>query len=312
MKKTFGHAEAKCPGESRAPNESPGFDRVALSRALSRVGNATVREALAGLVSGRMPEGCRIGITGPPGAGKSSLIARLAKQRLERATRLGILAIDPTSPISEGSILGDRVRMGGELADHRVFYRSMPSRRAHDGLTDNIADLLWTMESHGLEELIIETVGVGQVNYTIRSVADTVVLVLVPGAGDEIQALKAGILEIADIFVINKADLPGAKTLHADLVATLAMRACGAADWHPPVLLASAQENDLGGLSETIDAHTAWRAGVLDVREGARARMRYHVASLLGRRIDEVLSAYDADLLDGDIGTVYRTVLAQL
>lgn len=312
MKSASQPADLPSQSAARLPDEPQKFDRRALSRALSRIGNATVHEALSGLADSHQSAGRRIGITGAPGAGKSALIARLARSRLDRAASVGVLAIDPTSPISMGSILGDRVRMGESGSTSQLFFRSMPSRRAHDGLTDNIADLLCTMERHGLDELIVETVGVGQVNYTIRAVADTVVVVLVPGTGDEVQAMKAGILEIADIFVVNKSDLPGARKVHADLATTIAMREFSPDDWRPPVLLASAENSDLGGLSEAIDAHSAWLERTLDARARPRSRMRYHVASLLWRRIEEVLDACPADSLDMDLGQVYRAVLEQL
>lgn len=297
------------PGDGTARNA---FDRRALSQALSRIGEASVAEALDSLADGGASVGTRIGVTGSPGAGKSALIARLARRRLDAARRVGVLAVDPTSPISRGSILGDRLRMGGTSLDERLFFRSMPSRQAHDGLTDNIADLLWTMEQNGLDEVIVETVGVGQVNYTIRALADTVVLVLVPGAGDEIQAMKAGIMEIADIFVVNKSDLPGAQRVHSDLSATVAMRAHVPGEWQPPVLLASAENDDLGGLSEAIDEHNAWLSRAIDFRQRTRARLRYHVASLLTRRVEEVLDQLDQASLEGNVCDVYRSVLQRL
>lgn len=289
-----------------------GFDRRALSRALSRVGSASVGQALTALADGGAPAGRRIGITGSPGAGKSSLIGRLAERRLDGSRRLGVLAVDPTSPISKGSVLGDRVRMTSSCDDSRLFFRSMPSRRAHDGLTDNIADLLLTMEQHGLDEVIVETVGVGQVNYTVRAIADTIVLVLVPGAGDEVQAMKAGIMEIADIFVVNKADLPGARKVYSDLSAMVRMRTYGPNEWQPPVLLSSAEKGDLGGLSERIDEHQAWVARVQDARQRARARMRYHIESLIGRRVEEVLESVDDSVLDAGLRSAYDEVLRQL
>jgi len=285
------------------------FDRRALSRALTRVSFATVEEALRGLSQARHSGSRRIGITGPPGAGKSALISELARVRLAKGHTVGVLAIDPTSPVSRGSILGDRVRMGDGHAHERLFFRSMPSRVAHDGLTDNVADLLCTMEQHGLDEIIVETVGVGQVEYTIRSVVDTVLLVAVPGTGDDVQAMKAGILEIADILVVNKSDLAGARKMHSELAAMVAMRPFGPDSWQPPVLLACASAGDLGGLPDAIDAHRDWIARAGDARHGPRSRMRYHVGSLLARRIEEVFGESPESLFDGELGQVYRRVL---
>ena len=188
-------------------NEVSRNPRRALSRALSRIANADVSETLAQQNASTPATLSRIGITGAPGAGKSTLIARLAHLRKGVDRKIAVLAIDPTSPVSQGSILGDRIRMDSIADDPDIFIRSIPSRRAHDGLTDNTADLLNAMEGHGFDEVILESVGVGQAEYTIRTLVDTVVLVLLPESGDAIQAMKAGILEMADIYVVNKADL---------------------------------------------------------------------------------------------------------
>ena len=197
-------------GASRNPRRN-------LSRALTCIANADVAQTLAAQ-DRPSPDGLpRIGITGAPGAGKSSLIARLAGLRKGTNRKVAVLAVDPSSPVSHGSILGDRIRMDAIADDPDVFIRSIPSRRAHDGLADNTADLLNAMEGHGFDEIILETVGVGQADYTIRTLVDTVVLVLVPHSGDAIQAMKAGILEMADIYVVNKADLPGADLMAAEI-----------------------------------------------------------------------------------------------
>jgi LAO/AO transport system kinase len=276
------------------------------------VGDATVAEILAGSADGSRAAGSRVGITGPPGAGKSSLIAHLVPLRLRRARCVGVLAIDPSSPISDGSLLGDRIRLGEGGSDERLFFRSMPSRWAHDGLTDNVAELLSTMERHGVDEAIVETVGVGQVDYTVRCVVDTVVLVLVPGAGDEVQSLKAGILEMADIIVVNKGDLPGAEKLHTDLTSMVATQRRAPGEWRPPVLLVSALKGDLAQVSDAIDEHAA----LLTQRSGPRMllsmRTRYRVASLLARRIEEVLRECEPSTFDGELDEVYRRVLREL
>src|SRR5262252_2480945 len=156
------------------------LDRRALARALSRAANATVSQALVAAAepaNGDLAR--RIGITGAPGTGKSTLISQLVQRRLARAERLGVLAIDPTSPFSGGAILGDRIRMDAVVQDDRVFIRSFASRSAHDGLTDNVVDLLAVMDRHGFDEVILETVGVGQTEYAVKALVDTVVLVLI-------------------------------------------------------------------------------------------------------------------------------------
>ena len=225
-----------------APASAPALDRRRLGRELTRAGRASVAECLAESAAVPDSDALRIGFTGPPGAGKSTLIARLARTRLARPGRIGVLAVDPSSPISHGSILGDRVRMD-EIAGHpRLYIRSVPSRNAHDGLADNIAEMLAVMERHGFDDLILETVGVGQADYTVRSLVDTVVLVVTPESGDAIQAMKAGIQEMADIYVVNKADRPGAQRTLADIRAVLQSRDPGPADWRPPVVAASIEE----------------------------------------------------------------------
>jgi LAO/AO transport system kinase len=173
-------------------SKGPRNPRREMSRALSRVANATVAETLE--TQAELPEQVlyRIGVTGAPGAGKSTLISRLAARRVARDAKVAVVAIDPTSPVSQGSILGDRIRMDAVSDDPNIFIRSIPSRRAHDGLADNTADLLWAMEGHGFDEVIVETVGVGQAEYSVRAIVDTVVLVLLPESGDAVQAMKAG------------------------------------------------------------------------------------------------------------------------
>lgn len=211
--------------------DNASIDRRRLGRALSRIMNASVNEALAGLVDTTDGAARRVGFTGSPGAGKSTLISRYAKGSLDQGNKTGILAIDPTSPISGGALLGDRIRMDAVAGDPRLFIRSVPSRNAHDGLCDNAPDLLLAMEQFGFDEIVLETVGVGQVEYSVKTLVDTLVLVLMPESGDTIQAMKAGILESADIIVINKADLPGAERSHAEISAILKYSTPAADAW---------------------------------------------------------------------------------
>ena len=292
-------------------NGSSTNPRRNLSRALSRIANADVAETLAQqstLTAENLP---RIGITGAPGAGKSSLIARLAKRRKRADRKVAVLAIDPSSPVSQGSILGDRIRMDSIADDPDIFIRSIPSRRAHDGLADNTADLLNAMEGHGFGEIILETVGVGQAEYTIRTLVDTVVLILVPHSGDAIQAMKAGILEMADIYVVNKADLPGADLMAAEIEQVAEHQS--ADGWKPPVILAS--RDDPGGfaaLDDAINAHTAWRSDHGDTVAARRARARYQAQALISRRIDEVLEAAGEDFLDQNPDALFDAIVARL
>ena len=218
------------------PEPEP-LNRRALARQLSQAGSASVADALSDAfdVLEETESAVRIGVTGPPGAGKSTLIARLAAARLQQPGRVGILAIDPTSPLSKGSILGDRIRMEEIAADPNLYIRSMPSRHAHDGMADNMTEMLAVMERHNFDDIILETVGIGQADYAVRTLVDTVILVVMPESGDTVQAMKAGVMEMADIYVVNKADRPGAKRTVADIQSVLALKDFNSDGWQPPV-----------------------------------------------------------------------------
>ncbi|MGP1615984.1 MAG: ArgK/MeaB family GTPase, partial [Pollutimonas bauzanensis] len=236
----------------------------------------------------------RIGITGAPGAGKSTLLGHLALQRACNG-RLGVLAVDPSSPKSGGAILGDRVRMDELAGASELYIRSLGSRRTSDGLADNMSELLDAMDDFGFAEVLLETVGVGQAEYAVRVQVDTLVLVLLPDSGDTVQAMKAGIMEMADIFVVNKADLPGAQKMATDIkrIAAISRHLQGA--WIPPVLLASAsQPESIETLSEAIDRHQAWLTA--DPRQQAlrEQRARYRLKRLLEIRAADVIARQDA------------------
>lgn len=162
-----------------------------------------------------------IGITGPPGGGKSTLADKLAAMIRSRGLSVGIIAVDPTSPISGGAVLGDRIRMQQHYLDNGVFIRSMASRGSYDGLSKAVQATVNLLDAFGKDIIMVETVGVGQTQFSIKEIADIVVLVLVPEFGDDVQAMKAGLIEIADIIVVNKADHEGAERLVAELRATL-------------------------------------------------------------------------------------------
>ena len=191
-----------------------------------------------------------IGVTGSPGAGKSSLVDRMAVELTNRGNKVGILAIDPSSPFTGGAVLGDRIRMFNALELNGVFVRSMASRGSLGGLAPHAADAVFVLDAAGFSHIIVETVGVGQGEVEIVKTADTVVVVLVPGMGDTVQALKAGILEIADVFCINKCDTPGADRLQKELRTVMSL---GPKDQrHPEIVQTAATENK--GVSELIDS----------------------------------------------------------
>jgi LAO/AO transport system kinase len=287
------------------------LDRRALGRALSRIANATVADALAGMRE-NLYGARRIGVTGPPGAGKSTLIGRLARQRLDNGAAVAVVAIDPTSPHTHGAILGDRIRMDAVADDPRLFIRSLASRGANDGLADNIADVLATLDGHPFDEVILETVGVGQAEYAVRALVDTLVLVLVPESGDQIQAMKAGMLEMADIYVVNKADLPGAQKVASELKAVIKLRQRLAPDWEPPVIMTGSQgSNDVAILSEAISCHLAFVQRTRNDDDVRRERREYHLKSLVVRSVADILAEAPKGI-DGSLREAFARVVESL
>ncbi len=216
-------------------------DIRALARAVSLVEDGTGAELLRACPPA--PRALRIGLTGSPGAGKSTLADALVRAIRSRDQRVAVLAVDPSSPYTGGALLGDRIRLQGFAADPGVFFRSMASRGEPGGLAPNIAGILTLLETAGFLSVILETVGVGQAEVAVAALVDVTVLVLTPGMGDDIQSLKAGLMEAASLFVINKADLPGAERLHADLRATQSL---AHSDTPPPAILRTVATNGEG------------------------------------------------------------------
>lgn len=285
------------------------FDRRAVSRALTQVARMPLDELLRRPVPDATPAP-RIGITGAPGVGKSSLIARLARLRVERASPLAIVAIDPTSPDSAGSLLGDRIRMEALAEDPRVYVRSMPSGETRDGLGDNLPETLSTLDSFGFAEIVVETVGVGQAEFGVRELVDVEVLLLMPGLGDAIQAMKAGILETADLIVINKADLDGARRMALELKTTLSQRGTVAA---PRIVLVKAGD-DAGPLELDALIDETMREA-LERRPAALRRRRfnrYRLQRLAYRQLAATLARLPEERFDDEPAALYEEILATM
>src|SRR6202158_139445 len=220
-----------------------------------------------------------IGVTGAPGTGKSTLVDRLAAHYRSRGDQVGIIAVDPTSPYTGGAILGDRIRMQGHASDAGIFIRSMATRGFLGGLARSTAEVALLLDAAGKRQVLIETVGVGQDEIDIVRLADCVLVVLVPGLGDDIQNMKAGLMEIGDIFVLNKADREGADRLEQQLLAMLSLW-MPRDGWHPPVVRTVASENK--GIEELSETVAKFRKHF----ESSGQRQRKHVEHWKNRLID--------------------------
>ncbi len=202
-----------------------------------------------------------VGITGSPGAGKSTLVDAIAVEWRKRGKKVGIIAVDPTSPFSGGAILGDRIRMSRVSEDASVFIRSMATRGSLGGISRATIDAVQILDAAGFDLILVETVGVGQAEVDIVRTADTCIVVLVPGMGDSVQAIKAGILEIADVFTINKADREGADSLHKDIRVLLSLSEHAEGEWAPLIVQTVATEQKgITELIESLQAHATWLA----------------------------------------------------
>ncbi len=278
-------------------------DRVALPRLLSLVerGGAEAR-AVAEVAYRQAAQAYTVGITGAPGAGKSTLTDQLITRARDRGiddeapaggAAVAVLAIDPSSPFSGGAILGDRVRMQNHALDDRVFIRSMATRGHLGGLAVAVPDAVRVLSAVGLPVVLVETVGVGQQEVAVAAATDTTVVVLNPGWGDAIQANKAGLMEIADLFVINKADRPGTRETRRDLELMLDLTDLG--DWRPPIVETVAQTGD--GVDDLWDAVRAHRdhlvaSGTLAASRRERLAREFH--QILVARVEERLADLEA------------------
>ncbi len=226
-----------------------------------------------------------VGITGPPGAGKSTLVNAIAKKLLKKNNKIGIIAVDPTSPFSGGALLGDRVRMTDLSLHKNVFIRSMASRGSLGGLAQKTKDVAMVLDASGMEYVLIETIGVGQVELDIAQICDTTTVVLVPESGDSIQAMKAGLLEIADIVVVNKGDREGCERIIMELKFAFDLRE-QKVGWHFPILKTIAtQDKGVEELVDTIESHKKYlkRSGKLE--EERKAKLMLHIHELIEEKI---------------------------
>ena len=284
-------------------------DRAAVAKLISLVetGGDGASDALADLFA-HTGRAYTIGMTGAPGAGKSTLTDKLIGVIRAGGEEVGVLAIDPTSPFSGGAILGDRVRMQSHAGDDGVFIRSMATRGHLGGLARATGDVALILDASGKDTVIIETVGVGQDEVDIVRTADVSIVTLVPGAGDEVQALKAGIMEIADIFVVNKADREGADRTVASIETVLALHTFAEGEWRPPIVKTEATSGKgIDGLLTAVErfrAHTARSRG-----ERRRARAEYRLRELLSRRF--LRHVESAVLGEGELAAVLDRIAAR-
>jgi LAO/AO transport system kinase len=274
-------------------------DRRALARAITLVENG---DALAyDLVADLYPHtgsAYSVGLTGPPGVGKSSLVSALVRLVREREQTVGVVSVDPSSPFTQGALLGDRIRLSDHFLDPGVFIRSMGTRGHLGGLAESTLQALLVLDAAGKDLVFLETVGTGQSEVEVIGIADTVLLVLMPGSGDAVQALKAGIMEIPDVIAINKSDHPAAKTMLGEVRSILSLG--DAQEWKPAIVLTEATRGEgVPELWERIEAHRAYLtdSGKLEERRASNlAGEVFSVASARAKRHLEHAVADDPEL----------------
>ena len=282
----------------------------ALARAITAVENRDERahELLKGIFE-HSGNARILGVTGSPGAGKSTLVDALAREYRKQGKTIGIVAVDPTSPFSGGAILGDRIRMSSHHADPGIFIRSMATRGALGGLSHTTADIATVLDASGRDLVMIETVGVGQDEIDIVRLADVTIVILVPGMGDDVQSIKAGIMEIADIFVINKADRDGADRVEREIRAMQSLAHPRGDNWTPPVVKTIASDGTgVPELAKTIDSYEKF----LDSTElGQKRRMENWRNRLIAMLRDELLERVLRQQMSDNDATRYASEVAE-
>ncbi len=267
-------------------------DRRALARAISVVENGGPQATQ--LVKQLYKQSGRahlIGVTGSPGVGKSTLVDALITSMRKDNLKVGVLAVDPSSPFTGGAILGDRIRMQAHTLDRSVFIRSMANRGHSGGIAMGTYDAVRMLEASGYDVVIIETVGVGQSELAIAQAADTTILVLMPGSGDDVQAIKSGIMEIGDIFVVNKADLPGANKTATDIMASLELTNFKN-DWRPPVISCVAETNEgVDSVWEAAQKHREFLQSSGELKERRKLKVQAELAELVAGMARDNLKA---------------------
>jgi len=280
-------------------------DRRALARVISKIerGDPETHEIVAGIYP-KTGAALSVGFTGPPGVGKSSIMAKLIELYRTEGKRVGVISVDPSSPFSKGAILGDRIRLSDHFLDPGVFIRSMGSRGHLGGLAGASRLAALAMEASGTDVVLYETVGVGQGEVEVASAADTVVLALQPGAGDAVQALKAGVMEIADVFCINKADQPQAKGAASEVRSILDIgQELDPQPWFPPIIMTRGDTGEgVVELKETIEKHRSYLEESGKLGERRRASLKEFVISWAKERLEEEiqerLSREDNELME--------------
>ncbi|MFQ5824571.1 MAG: methylmalonyl Co-A mutase-associated GTPase MeaB [bacterium] len=261
-------------------------DRRALAKTISLIENedSTSVEILDSLYS-KIGHAYRIGVTGPPGAGKSTLVDELTKYYRKQGKTVGIIAVDPTSPFTGGALLGDRIRMNDLTLDEGVFIRSMATRGSLGGLSKKAGDAADILDAFGKDYVILETVGVGQSELDVVEAADTTVVVLVPESGDSIQAMKAGLMEIANLFVMNKADRAGSDRAFQEIQAMLQLRE--KSDWEPKVLKTVANKGEgITEIAEVIERHRKFLEEKKLLEKNRRDRLLKKIYSIVRFRLE--------------------------